>query len=101
MMSQQASSAWSRNTTGPWRGAPVTERNSSSKRRELRSHVHLLPWWCDVTRDRVIPSALSDIKTRPLIDEDRFLMLNFGEPENPTLEEVIPFLERIFARNAS
>jgi ferrochelatase len=29
------------------------------------------------------------------------LMLNFGEPENPTLEEVIPFLERIFARNAS
>ena len=29
------------------------------------------------------------------------LMLNFGEPENPTLEEVIRFLERIFARNAS
>ena len=29
------------------------------------------------------------------------LMLNFGEPENPTLDEVIPFLERIFARNAS
>ena len=29
------------------------------------------------------------------------LMLNFGEPENPTLEEVIPFLERIFARNSS
>jgi len=29
------------------------------------------------------------------------LILNFGEPENPTLEEVIPFLERIFARNAS
>ncbi|HIF07112.1 MAG TPA: ferrochelatase [Gemmatimonadetes bacterium] len=28
------------------------------------------------------------------------LILNFGEPENPTLEEVIPFLERIFARNA-
>ncbi len=29
------------------------------------------------------------------------LILNFGEPENATLEEVIPFLERIFARNAS
>jgi ferrochelatase len=29
------------------------------------------------------------------------LILNFGEPENPTLEEVIPFLEGIFARNAS
>ena len=29
------------------------------------------------------------------------LILNFGEPENPTLEEVIPFLERIFARNSS
>jgi ferrochelatase len=29
------------------------------------------------------------------------LILNFGEPENPTPDEVIPFLERIFARNAS
>ena len=29
------------------------------------------------------------------------LILNFGEPENATLEEVIPFLERIFARNSS
>ena len=29
------------------------------------------------------------------------LILNFGEPENPTLEEVITFLERIFARNSS
>ena len=29
------------------------------------------------------------------------LILNFGEPENATLEEVVPFLERIFARNAS
>ncbi len=29
------------------------------------------------------------------------LILNFGEPENPTLEEVVPFLERIFARNAA
>ena len=29
------------------------------------------------------------------------LILNFGEPENSTLEEVIPFLERIFARNSS
>jgi len=28
------------------------------------------------------------------------LVLNFGEPENPTLEEVLPFLERIFERNA-
>ena len=29
------------------------------------------------------------------------LILNFGEPENATLEEGVPFLERIFARNAS
>ena len=29
------------------------------------------------------------------------LILNFGEPENPTLEEVVPFLEGIFARNSS
>ena len=29
------------------------------------------------------------------------LILNFGEPENSTLEEVVPFLERIFARNSS
>ena len=29
------------------------------------------------------------------------LMLNFGEPENATLKEVIPFLERIFTRNSS
>lgn len=28
------------------------------------------------------------------------LVLNFGEPENATLDEVVPFLERIFARNA-
>ena len=28
------------------------------------------------------------------------LVLNFGEPENATLEEVVPFLERIFTRNA-
>jgi ferrochelatase len=28
------------------------------------------------------------------------LMLNFGEPETPTREEVIPFLERIFLNNA-
>lgn len=27
------------------------------------------------------------------------LMLNFGEPEHPTLEEVTPFLERIFLSN--
>ena len=29
------------------------------------------------------------------------LILNFGEPENPTLVEVTTFLERIFARNSS
>jgi len=29
------------------------------------------------------------------------LVLNFGEPEEPTLEEVTPFLERIFIQNAS
>ncbi|MFT4605840.1 MAG: ferrochelatase, partial [Rhodothermales bacterium] len=28
------------------------------------------------------------------------LMLNFGEPEAPTMEEVVPFLERIFFSNA-
>jgi ferrochelatase len=28
------------------------------------------------------------------------ILLNFGEPENPTMEEVVPFLERIFALNA-
>lgn len=28
------------------------------------------------------------------------LLLNFGEPENPTLDEVVPFLERIFSLNA-
>jgi protoporphyrin/coproporphyrin ferrochelatase len=28
-------------------------------------------------------------------------LLNFGEPENPTLEEVVPFLERIFSLNSS
>lgn len=28
------------------------------------------------------------------------MVLNFGEPENPTLEEVTPFLERIFQQNA-
>jgi protoporphyrin/coproporphyrin ferrochelatase len=29
------------------------------------------------------------------------LLLNFGEPENATLEEVVPFLERIFVQNAA
>lgn len=29
------------------------------------------------------------------------LVLNFGEPEEPTLDEVVPFLERIFIQNAS
>jgi len=29
------------------------------------------------------------------------LTLNFGEPENATLEEVVPFLEKIFMRNSS
>ena len=28
------------------------------------------------------------------------VMLNFGEPEDPTLENVTPFLERIFQMNA-
>ena len=28
------------------------------------------------------------------------LIVNFGEPEVPTLDEVTPFLERIFLRNA-
>lgn len=28
------------------------------------------------------------------------VLLNFGEPENPTLDEVTPFLERIFQANA-
>ena len=28
------------------------------------------------------------------------ILLNFGEPENPTLDEVTPFLERIFQANA-
>lgn len=29
------------------------------------------------------------------------LLLNFGEPEHPTMEEVVPFLERIFNINTS
>ena len=29
------------------------------------------------------------------------LLLNFGEPEHPTMEEVVPFLERIFLMNSS
>ncbi len=29
------------------------------------------------------------------------ILLNFGEPETATLEEVVPFLERIFASNSS
>ena len=29
------------------------------------------------------------------------LTLNFGAPENATLEEVVPFLEKIFMRNSS
>ena len=28
------------------------------------------------------------------------ILLNFGEPENPVMEEVVPFLERIFSLNA-
>ena len=27
------------------------------------------------------------------------LLLNFGEPERPVMEEVVPFLERIFLMN--
>ena len=29
------------------------------------------------------------------------LLLNFGEPEHPTMDEVVPFLERIFTMNSS
>jgi ferrochelatase len=29
------------------------------------------------------------------------IMMNFGEPSEPTLEQVVPFLERIFFQNAS
>jgi protoporphyrin/coproporphyrin ferrochelatase len=29
------------------------------------------------------------------------IVLNFGEPSNPTIEEVVPFLERIFLANAN
>ncbi|HEY0811632.1 MAG TPA: ferrochelatase, partial [Longimicrobiales bacterium] len=29
------------------------------------------------------------------------IVLNFGEPENATMEEVVPFLEKIFMMNAS
>lgn len=29
------------------------------------------------------------------------LLLNFGEPEHATMDEVVPFLERIFSMNAS
>ncbi|MFP3948546.1 MAG: ferrochelatase, partial [Longimicrobiales bacterium] len=29
------------------------------------------------------------------------LVLNFGEPEEPVLEEIVPFLERIFLQNAA
>lgn len=29
------------------------------------------------------------------------ILLNFGEPETPSLEEVVPFLERIFSSNSS
>jgi hypothetical protein len=29
------------------------------------------------------------------------LLLNFGEPEHATMEEVVPFLERIFNLNVS
>ncbi|HSL72548.1 MAG TPA: hypothetical protein VK864_20025, partial [Longimicrobiales bacterium] len=28
------------------------------------------------------------------------LFINFGEPEHPTMEEVVPFLERIFLMNS-
>src|SRR5690606_33638047 len=29
------------------------------------------------------------------------LLLNFGEPEHPVLDEVVPFLERIFSINSA
>jgi ferrochelatase len=34
-----------------------------------------------------------------MIMKSAVLLLNFGEPENPVLEEVVPFLERIFGIN--
>jgi protoheme ferro-lyase len=33
--------------------------------------------------------------------ENGDLLLNFGEPEHATLEEVVPFLERIFNLNVA
>jgi ferrochelatase len=33
--------------------------------------------------------------------KDAVIVLNFGEPPRPTLEEVVPFLERIFLTNAN
>ncbi len=38
---------------------------------------------------------------REPVTDAAILVLNFGEPESPTPEEVIPFLERIFLANAS
>ena len=38
---------------------------------------------------------------RKPVTDAAILVLNFGEPESPVLEEVIPFLERIFLANAS
>ena len=36
-----------------------------------------------------------------MTDKIGVILLNFGEPESASLEEVVPFLERIFASNAS
>lgn len=38
---------------------------------------------------------MSQISERPAV-----LLLNFGEPSSPALDEVVPFLERIFTANA-
>jgi ferrochelatase len=35
------------------------------------------------------------------VSKDAVIVLNFGEPPRPTLEEVVPFLERIFHTNAN
>jgi len=35
-----------------------------------------------------------------MLDSVGIIMLSFGEPESPTMDEVVPFLERIFYSNA-
>src|SRR5690606_30841236 len=52
---------------------------------------------CTSTRRRRAPRPQPDTRTAMKLG---VLLLNFGEPENPTMEEVVPFLERIFTLNA-